>query len=107
MSMTLYVRTLLDVVYIFADVKQWDLGEFDQKGTVATRWGTKDELIKACSVARENGIQVIVDVVLNVIMSRLISRMTSDLVSISSIDVAGTGERWRWRRQWIQRTGSQ
>ncbi|KAI0956156.1 hypothetical protein AcV7_006632 [Taiwanofungus camphoratus] len=43
----------------------WDLGEFDQKGTVATRWGTKDELIRAISVAKAHGIDVIIDAVLN------------------------------------------
>ncbi|KAI5122309.1 hypothetical protein M0805_002385 [Coniferiporia weirii] len=43
----------------------WDLGEFDQKNTVATRWGTKEELLKACSVAKSSGIEIIIDVVIN------------------------------------------
>lgn len=43
----------------------WDLGEFEQKGTVATRWGTRDELLSACSVARSLGVQIIIDAVLN------------------------------------------
>ncbi|KAI0322613.1 glycoside hydrolase family 13 protein [Amylostereum chailletii] len=43
----------------------WDLGEFEQKGTTATRWGTKDELIRAISTAREHGIDVIIDAILN------------------------------------------
>ena len=45
---------------------QWDLGEFDQKGTIATRWGTKDEFIQACNVAKANGIEIIIDAVLGV-----------------------------------------
>ncbi|KAJ6531810.1 glycoside hydrolase superfamily [Mycena capillaripes] len=43
----------------------WDLGEFDQKGTVRTRWGTRDELLQACRVAKAHGIDVIIDAVLN------------------------------------------
>lgn len=46
--------------------RQWDLGEFDQKGTVATRWGTKSELVHAVAVAKQRGIDVIIDAVLNV-----------------------------------------
>lgn len=45
---------------------QWDLGEFDQKGSVATRWGTKEELLQACNVARQNQIDILIDAVLNV-----------------------------------------
>ncbi|KAJ7601776.1 glycoside hydrolase family 13 protein [Mycena polygramma] len=43
----------------------WDLGEFNQKGTVKTRWGTRDELLKACQAATAHGIDIIVDAVLN------------------------------------------
>ena len=43
----------------------WDLGEFKQKGTIATRWGTKEELIHAIKVAKEHGIDVLIDAVLN------------------------------------------
>ena len=49
-----------------SDNFQWDLGEFDQKGTVATRWGTKGELVNAVAVAKRRGIDVIIDAVLNV-----------------------------------------
>ena len=45
---------------------QWDLGEFDQKGSVATRWGTKEELLKACNAAKQSNLNVIIDAVLNV-----------------------------------------
>ncbi|KAJ7035075.1 glycoside hydrolase family 13 protein [Mycena alexandri] len=43
----------------------WDLGEFDQKGTVKTRWGTRDELLRACQVANAHGVDILIDAVLN------------------------------------------
>lgn len=43
----------------------YDLGEFDQKGGIATRYGTKDEYVKAIEKAHENGIAVYADIVLN------------------------------------------
>ncbi|HEU0109704.1 MAG TPA: alpha-amylase [Flavisolibacter sp.] len=43
----------------------YDLGEFDQKGTVRTRYGTKAEYIEAVQSLQQQGIQVIVDIVLN------------------------------------------
>ena len=43
----------------------YDLGEFDQKGTVRTKYGTKQEYIDAVSAIRNAGMQPIVDIVLN------------------------------------------
>ncbi|MDY0386866.1 MAG: alpha-amylase [Methanolobus sp.] len=43
----------------------YDLGEFDQKGTVRTKYGTKDELIEAINALHDNGIKVYADIVLN------------------------------------------
>ncbi len=43
----------------------YDLGEFDQKGTVRTKYGTKDELITLINAIHERRIQVYADVVLN------------------------------------------
>ena len=43
----------------------YDLGEFDQKGSVATKWGTKDELVQLCRRAKELGIELYFDAVLN------------------------------------------
>jgi alpha-amylase len=43
----------------------YDLGEFDQKGTIPTRYGTKAEYQAAVKALQDNGIQVIVDIVLN------------------------------------------
>ena len=43
----------------------YDLGEFDQKGTVATRYGTKQEYLDAIRKAQKSGLQVYADIVLN------------------------------------------
>jgi len=43
----------------------FDLGEFDQKGSVRTRYGTKDEYISAVKDIQKAGMQAIVDIVLN------------------------------------------
>ncbi len=43
----------------------YDLGEFDQKGTVRTKYGTKEELQKAIKTLHENGISVYLDAVMN------------------------------------------
>ncbi len=46
----------------------YDLGEFDQKGSVATKYGTKDAYLEAIKVLQEQGIEVLADVVLNHMM---------------------------------------
>jgi alpha-amylase len=43
----------------------FDLGEFEQKGSLRTKFGTKDEYIKAIATLHEKGIQVYTDIVLN------------------------------------------
>ncbi len=43
----------------------YDLGEFDQKGGIATKYGTKDEYLNAIKQAQKVGISVYADVVLN------------------------------------------
>ena len=43
----------------------YDLGEFDQKGSIATKYGTKDEYINAIKVLKGNNLQVYADIVLN------------------------------------------
>lgn len=43
----------------------YDLGEFDQKGAVRTKYGTKKELLEAIKACHNVGIQVYVDVVMN------------------------------------------
>ena len=41
----------------------FDLGEFDQKGSTRTKYGTRDEYLQAISVAHVAGIQVYADIV--------------------------------------------
>ena len=53
----------LDVGYGAYDL--YDLGEFDQKGTVATKYGTKEELITAIEALHEREISVYLDAVMN------------------------------------------
>lgn len=43
----------------------YDFGEFDQKGTVATKYGTRQQLEKAIKALHDNGIEVLLDTVLN------------------------------------------
>lgn len=43
----------------------YDLGEFDQKGSVRTKFGTKQELLEAIDACHNVGIKVFVDVVMN------------------------------------------
>lgn len=43
----------------------FDLGEFDQKGTIPTKYGTKQQYLDAIWALKEKGIRVIVDIVLN------------------------------------------
>ena len=43
----------------------YDLGEFDQKGTIKTKYGSKDEYLNCIIVLKQNGIEVYADIVLN------------------------------------------
>jgi alpha-amylase len=52
-----------DVGYGVYDL--FDLGEFDQKGTTRTKYGTKDELLRAVQALRERKIRVYADIVFN------------------------------------------
>ena len=52
-----------DVGYSSYDL--YDLGEFDQKGTIPTKYGTKDELVAAIRALHEVKIYVYADVVLD------------------------------------------
>lgn len=52
-----------DVGYGVYDM--YDLGEFNQKGSVRTKYGTKDQYLNAINSAHANGIQIYGDVVFN------------------------------------------
>ncbi len=43
----------------------YDLGEFNQKGTIKTKYGSKDEYIKCIQKLQQTGLQVYADIVLN------------------------------------------
>ena len=52
-----------DVGYGVYDL--FDLGEFDQKGTVPTKYGTLDQYLTAIATLHDRNIKVIGDIVLN------------------------------------------
>ena len=52
-----------DVGYSVYDL--YDLGEFNQKGTVRTKYGTKDEYLSLIDTLHDNNIKVYADIVLN------------------------------------------
>lgn len=52
-----------DVGYGVYDL--FDLGEFDQKGTVRTKYGTREEFLSCVRALQEHGMEVYADVVLN------------------------------------------
>ena len=57
------VNGAADVGYGVYDM--YDLGEFDQKGSVRTKYGTKDQYLAAIKSLQEAGLQVYADTVLN------------------------------------------
>lgn len=52
-----------DVGYGVYDM--YDLGEFDQKGSVRTKYGTKEEYVRAVKQAKQAGLDIYADVVFN------------------------------------------
>jgi alpha-amylase len=54
---------LKSVGYDIYDI--YDLGEFDQKAGVRTKYGTKDELLELAKAAKEHDVVIYVDAVLN------------------------------------------
>lgn len=97
MLMTLYVAEGLPYRPCSDDF-QWDLGEFNQKGAVATRWGSKEELVHAVAVAKRRGIDVIIDAVVNVCHadSTVVRLRTDPNRSIRSAQIRGKS---LWRPQ--------
>ncbi len=52
-----------DVGYGVYDL--YDIGEFDQKGSIRTKYGTREQYLAAIAELRENGIHAYIDAVLN------------------------------------------
>lgn len=46
----------------------YDLGEFEQRGAVMTKYGTKEQYLEAVKTLQDNGIEVYADIVLNHMM---------------------------------------
>jgi alpha-amylase len=46
-------------------VDLWDLGEFSQKGTTRTKWGTFEELRNLAAIAKDKNMNLYFDAVLN------------------------------------------
>ena len=69
-----------DVGYGVYDL--YDLGEFDQKGSVRTKYGTVEELKKLIEVLHENDIKVYADVVLKLEqISQKLLRLTKSILA--------------------------
>ena len=67
-----------DVGYGVYDM--YDLGEFDQKGTVRTKYGTKEEYLGAINAFHKAGIQVFADIVLD---HRMGGDATEEVLAVS------------------------
>lgn len=52
---------------------RYDLGEFDQKGTVRTKYGTRAEYINTIRQAQTAGLDIYADVVINYMIGVLMS----------------------------------
>lgn len=66
----------------------YDLGEFDQKGSVPTKYGTKDDYLAAIRALHGSDIRVLADIVLN-------HRMGAD----ETEEVMAAADAWNDRRQ--------
>ncbi len=49
----------------YAVYDMYDLGEFNQKGSVATKYGTNEQYISAVKTLRDSGLNVLADIVFN------------------------------------------
>lgn len=56
---------------------KYDLGEFDQKGSVRTKYGTKDEYLDLIETLHDNNVSVLADIVLNHMMGADASEMVN------------------------------
>ena len=79
----------------------YDLGDKDQKGTVATRFGSKDSFLRFIAVAHANGLEVYPDVVLNhVIGGEKDDNASGDkFKKFRYVGFGGAGQ-GRWAKDW-------
>ena len=64
----------------------YDLGEFDQKGSIKTKWGSKDELVDLSHAAKECGMGLLFDAVLN----HKAAADYTERVTVQEVDPEGT-----------------
>ncbi len=69
-----------DVGYGVYDL--FDLGEFDQKGSVRAKYGFRDEYLNAIKRAQQSGIQVYADIVFIIKWGRTIRKNSEPRLSI-------------------------
>lgn len=67
----------------------WDLGEFDQKNSVRTKYGTKQEYLDAIKAIHSSGMQVYVDIVLN-------HKAGGDEIELVKVRKADPEDRTKW-----------
>jgi len=60
----------------------YDLGEFDQKGSVRTKYGTRQQLLDAIAAIHDAGMQVYLDIVLN----HLAGADEAELIKVRKVD---------------------
>lgn len=88
-----------DVGYGVYDV--YDLGEFDQKGTIPTKYGTREEYLQAVKDLQNAGIEVLGDIVLNHRMGAD-EKETAEVIEVNSNDrlkeISGVQQIEAWTR---------
>jgi hypothetical protein len=57
---TVFLASTIELI-----IDLWDLGEFDQKGTTRTKWGTFEELKSLSNLMQEKNMKLYFDAVLN------------------------------------------
>lgn len=90
-----------DVGYGVYDM--YDLGEFNQKGTVRTKYGTKKQYLDAITIAQQKGIQIYGDVVFN----HRGGADTQEATWVKTDKVAWDNRNWvlqydRWVKAWCE-----
>ena len=80
---------------------KYDLGEFNQRGTVATKYGSKEEYLACIRACKEQGMEVIGDIVLDHLMGADESQVIT-VVEDSFVDrnqqISGEHEIEAWTR---------
>lgn len=69
----------------YAVYDHYDLGEFDQEGSVRTKYGTRGELIEAIDAFHANGTKAIADIVMN----HMLGAASSTMMAVSQSIPAG------------------